>query len=147
LELSAAFTRPVKVLLEFTRREKEVLLRGRAETSVSLECGRCLDPMERPLSARVTVEFVPPEEKRPEEDGENAYFVEYSGFDLPVGEELRQELELAVPANPVCMEGCKGLCPVCGANLNQKDCGHRPQEGQGALAKLADLLKEKKGQQ
>ena len=30
---------------------------------------------------------------------------------------------LALPGYPVCQEGCKGLCSVCGANLNERDCG------------------------
>ena len=34
-----------------------------------------------------------------------------------------EQILLALPAYPVCGEGCKGLCPVCGANLNERECG------------------------
>ena len=30
---------------------------------------------------------------------------------------------LSLPAYPVCQEGCKGLCSVCGNNLNERECG------------------------
>jgi uncharacterized protein len=36
---------------------------------------------------------------------------------------VREQIVLALPGYPVCGEGCKGLCSVCGANLNERDCG------------------------
>jgi len=30
---------------------------------------------------------------------------------------------LSIPLKPVCDEQCKGLCPVCGENKNERDCG------------------------
>ncbi len=36
---------------------------------------------------------------------------------------VREQLVLSLPADPVCREDCQGLCTVCGANLNERDCG------------------------
>ena len=37
----------------------------------------------------------------------------------------RDALALALPANLLCREDCAGLCPLCGANLNQAGDEHR----------------------
>ena len=42
---------------------------------------------------------------------------------LDVTELLRDELLAAQPMKNLCKADCKGLCPVCGANLNEGDCG------------------------
>jgi uncharacterized protein len=52
---------------------------------------------------------------------------------------VREQLLLALPSYPVCQEGCKGLCSVCGANLNERDCGcdrHVPDPRWAGLEKL-----------
>ncbi len=38
---------------------------------------------------------------------------------------VREQILLAAPPSPLCSEGCKGLCPECGQDLNLADCGHR----------------------
>src|SRR5919108_237762 len=37
---------------------------------------------------------------------------------------------------------CKGLCPVCGQDLNVRDCGHRPDASDSPFARIKDLLDE-----
>lgn len=39
--------------------------------------------------------------------------------DLDLGAWARDALALALPTQIVCREDCRGLCPVCGANLNE----------------------------
>jgi len=46
---------------------------------------------------------------------------------------------LSVPMKPLCKEDCKGLCPVCGANLNYEDCGHTQEKVDPRLLKLKEL--------
>ena len=47
----------------------------------------------------------------------------YSGKEIDLDPILREQLLLALPGYPVCKDDCKGLCPVCGANLNDRECG------------------------
>jgi uncharacterized protein len=35
---------------------------------------------------------------------------------------MREQFYLALPMKPLCQEGCRGLCPQCGTNLNQSEC-------------------------
>ena len=46
-----------------------------------------------------------------------------------------------MPYTVLCEEGCKGLCPVCGADRNVEDCGHEPEAFHPFLG-LKDLLPE-----
>jgi uncharacterized protein len=40
----------------------------------------------------------------------------------------------------VCQEGCRGLCPVCGADLNESDCGCTRQQGDDRWAVLKQMV-------
>lgn len=136
--------------LQLTRREKSVLLKGKASCQAELECGRCLEHFQAPVDARFTVEFEPTEAfaGQPEElEKASDLLSVYDGHDLPVGEEVRQELELALPLQPVCKEGCRGLCAVCGGNLNRGRCLHGQPEPDPAFTKLGDLLKAKESKE
>jgi uncharacterized protein len=55
---------------------------------------------------------------------------------------IREYALLEVPINPVCKVDCKGLCPVCGENLNQADCGHKDLNEESPFSALKDLLDE-----
>jgi uncharacterized protein len=41
---------------------------------------------------------------------------------------------------PLCREDCRGLCAVCGANLNRGDCGCAPTWEDPRLAPLKALI-------
>jgi uncharacterized protein len=47
-------------------------------------------------------------------------FYESNGLELD--DVLREVVLLALPMQIVCTEACKGICPVCGQNRNQRDC-------------------------
>jgi len=59
---------------------------------------------------------------------------------LDLADLLREYALLEIPINTVCKPNCKGLCPQCGQNLNEKDCGHRPEQSDSPFAILKDLL-------
>lgn len=43
-------------------------------------------------------------------------------YELDLEELLREELQLSWPSKVLCSEECKGICSVCGQNLNEGDC-------------------------
>jgi uncharacterized protein len=53
---------------------------------------------------------------------------------------IREEMLLAIPINPICRPDCKGLCPVCGENLNESQCSHEDEEVDPRLSVLRTLL-------
>jgi len=79
------------------------------------ECQRCLNPAD----GRIAFEFRELFERAPR-DGES-YRLGHDSIDLePL---VREAVILELPLVPLCRPDCAGLCPTCGADLNQGACG------------------------
>ncbi|HOD12113.1 MAG TPA: DUF177 domain-containing protein [Candidatus Omnitrophota bacterium] len=70
-------------------------------------CGRCLETCDKEFCEHLDLHY-------PVESQENY---------IDIGEDVRQEILLGFPDRVVCQDQCKGLCPRCGVNLNQEQCG------------------------
>ncbi len=103
---------------------------GSLGASLRLTCSRCLEDFEMRLDLEIEDFF---SENAPEGD---TYPI--NGETINLGPVIEEELLLAMPAKPLCEEGCRGLCATCGANLNETDCGHQ----QGDLNVKLEALKD-----
>jgi uncharacterized protein len=117
--------------------ERRVRIGARARAEVAASCGRCLAPVSVDVPVEFDVTLVPADERAdeaPRREGDHgpvggsfapgeAEEETYSGKVVDLDPILREQILLALPGYPVCDEGCKGLCSVCGANLNERDCG------------------------
>jgi uncharacterized protein len=67
---------------------------------------------------------------------------------LPIPEDMnvdfaplvREDMLLSVPIRVTCRPDCKGLCPACGENRNETDCGHSNRESDSPFSVLKNLL-------
>jgi uncharacterized protein len=59
---------------------------------------------------------------------------------IDIGPLLREYMLLEIPISPLCKEGCKGLCPICGEDLNLTTCNHDEGSSDERFAKLKSLL-------
>jgi uncharacterized protein len=116
-----------------------VLLRGELRADVVSPCKRCLAEVSASLPVSFTLNLVAREllEQKGapgEEDDETAERAgsfrlddadceTFDGKTIDLDPILREQVLLALPMNVLCNEGCLGLCPVCGQNLNEKQCG------------------------
>ncbi|RSS74056.1 DUF177 domain-containing protein [Streptomyces sp. WAC06614] len=118
---------PIELDLRLESVMEGVLVTGTARGTALGECVRCLEAVERELDTDFQEMFSYPDADdrgRPKaepaddaEEDEDRLFVEDGLFDLePV---LRDAVVLALPLQPVCREDCLGLCPECGASLNE----------------------------
>lgn len=136
---------PVTSKVEIMRIEKGFNVRLRdLMADVVMRCGKCLTPFNVPISVDgIERQFYM---KMPEnlEDPLEVFPVDAKNQKLDISDMLRQEIILHLPLIPVCSESCKGICPTCGQNLNEKQCNCPKEETEGdykPLAKLKDLLK------
>ncbi|MEU5809605.1 DUF177 domain-containing protein [Streptomyces sp. NPDC047718] len=117
---------PLELELRLESVMEGVLVTGTVRASAEGECVRCLEPVGREIDADFQEMFSYPDADdrgRPKaepaddaEDDEDTLYLEDGLFDLePV---LRDAVVLALPLQPVCREDCLGLCPQCGASLN-----------------------------
>ncbi|MRR31668.1 DUF177 domain-containing protein [bacterium] len=119
----------------FDRTPQGLVLQGEFSSQTDLECVRCLAEYVHTLKWTVTELYAFDERSITES---NLLVPDDKHIDLePL---LREYALLEFPISPICKEECKGLCPVCGENLNETDCGHRP-ESDSPFAVLKDLLK------
>lgn len=108
--------------------------RGELRAVVSTECRRCLKPLILPLQQPVEALF---STDREVEDDPSVYPVDERATAIDVRPAVREELILAVPEYPLCEPGCKGLCPRCGADLNEGMCACRAEPDSRWSALLA----------
>ncbi len=76
--------------------------------------------------------------ERSGEDTDDDVYV-YTGEEIELGGMLREHVILATPMQPLCHEDCRGLCPVCGQDLNLRQCECREQQIQSPFAVLKKL--------
>lgn len=89
---------------------------GEMEMSYATRCGRCLAPMQVRSSVPFREEFAP----REDEDFPDRYL--YRGHQIDLTDMAEDLILLHMPMRHLCQEDCKGLCPICGANLNTDPC-------------------------
>lgn len=92
---------------------EDILLKGTIETKIKSFCSRCLAPVDYPLM----IDF---EEKYSKKQGEDIYMITEDRINLE--EMIIDDVILSYPAKILCSDDCKGLCPVCGKNLNEGQC-------------------------
>lgn len=97
--------------------------RVKFSTMVRAQCRRCLTDVEVPIAESRGLIFAADDET-PEGDG--CYVIPPRTQVLDLREPLREEVFLAVPHFVECRSDCKGLCPRCGANLNDGPCSCPP---------------------
>lgn len=113
---------PIRVSFDIDRKGDDILLRGTASVKAVLECARCLDEYALILEAPVQLWCVAGVEKRESEGREDVIEVPAGAKFVDLSDCLRSELVVLIPFKPLCKNDCKGLCPICGANLNMNGC-------------------------
>jgi uncharacterized protein len=101
-------------------------LTGEVSGTLHLRCARCLREFSAPVAERRNVRLLPSARAPQEEETQlGRDDLEVRFYDEPVvdlADLAAEQLQLASPAKPLCSESCQGLCPRCGADLNQGMC-------------------------
>ncbi len=105
----------------------EVVVRGTVRGVLARECRRCLDPVKLAVDEEVTLVYAPSDALADRDDPE-VREIPPGVVELDLEEALREELVLSVPPYSVCRPDCKGLCPTCGARLNEETCSCTTEE-------------------
>jgi uncharacterized protein len=125
------------------------LLQGRISYEQTLACQRCLAEVTEPVTEDVELLVLRHDPGAGEEERElqekDLGVLVVKGEELDLGPVLLEQIQLNVPMRPLCREECAGLCPTCGADLNQGPCRCGPQAPDprwSGLAALRDSLPE-----
>lgn len=106
---------PVDVAVHLESLSTGIVVSGSAKATWAGECRRCL----RPIRDRLEVDFDELYQQVP--DNPDAYAIVNDQIDLlPM---VRENVLLAIPLGPLCRQDCPGLCPQCGQDLSEGQCG------------------------
>jgi len=137
--------KPLKGKVRFLRIGDGILVTGRLQTEVRVNCRRCLEPFDVSVSFKLEEQFRPSIDVSTGapirlEDGEDVTARIDPHHMLDLTEVVRQNLLLALPLSLLCNVLCHGLCPSCGANRNHETCTCQTEEGDPRLDALRQLL-------
>lgn len=105
----------IEVKGRYTILDKDtVRVEGSVEAMLNAECDLCLKALSLTVKADFVEIFTP--------DGRDDTYT-YEGFRVDLDDMLGDYLNNNIPSKLLCSEDCKGLCHICGADLNEKDCG------------------------
>lgn len=116
-ESQEKFKEPISVRIRAFKVSGNLIVTGSLATQVTLVCGKCLKEFTYLIGNK-----------------KFAYDCEILGRDIiDLTDPIREDIIIGLPVKPLCDEGCKGLCPSCGQNLNEGYCKcHKdlsPREG------------------
>jgi len=119
---------------------EEMVLDGVLRGAFKLTCSRCLKQFVQPLEFPVSATYVQTTEFPPGARADAAFDddarIAFLGDDIDLIAGVREDLMLNIPLKPLCSEDCRGLCPRCGADLNEEECGCAQEPGDPRLAAL-----------
>ncbi len=135
----------ISVSLKVFRVEETVSVSGEIKVTLGLECSRCLKEFSHLLGSSFRIDYTPLKEMGKEKEYElksddlNKSF--YKGEKINMTALVKEQILLSLPMQPLCSSECKGLCPVCGKDLNEGHCTCERKEIDQRLA----ILKKFKG--
>ena len=117
-----------------------------AKTSFGFEiaCDRCLKPVKHTIEIDTQQEVISPDySDESYEDAEQTVFME--GYQLNVDDLIYSDIVLNWPMKILCREDCKGICRICGKDLNTGECGcdtFVPSPGLAGIKEIFNANKE-----
>jgi len=142
-----AIVGPVTLAFDVHKAKETFRLVGRVQATLELPCSRCLEPFRWTVDEPFELTYQPrpaagalgSEREIADEDFSAAY---YDDAHIDLEQLIRERFEMSLPMKPLCTDACRGLCPVCGANLNRQTCDCRRDWNDPRLAVLKKLKAE-----
>jgi uncharacterized protein len=148
-------TGPANLSAHLEKFEGGVLLRAQSTPRLSTACRRCLRPVELSVPVSFSLSLVPraslsrrladdapapePEKAKGSFDPHDADQETFDGRAIELDPIVREQLLLALPMDALCRDDCKGLCAICGQDLNERSCGCKAELKDPRWEKLKSL--------
>jgi len=122
LNLEDFLVKDLRSLVRISRTREGLLLQVEGEAHIEVMCGLCLVEFYLPVKFEFEELYQFPSRHREVTD----LILPFDGY-IDLRSLYREFLILAMPIKPICQPDCKGLCAVCGTNLNVTTCEHHPE--------------------
>lgn len=139
---------PIEGSIRLMRTTHGILADCRYRAEIERECGRCLDPAWSVIEHEFRQEFLPSTDIITGLPDQTVADLEEPRIDpnhiLDLTDEVRQDILLEQPLQPLCRTDCAGLCVECGQDLNDARCEHEDtvvsEEQEQPVGRLGELL-------
>jgi len=127
LDIENVVRNRIKGKLVIDKRGSILEIKGEIHYTLRLTCARCLEEFDKNMDKdihlllRIGKERIL-REKALTDEGIDTIYVVNGMFDL--FHSIRDIILLSIPMKPLCKDDCKGICPICGKNLNEGLCEH-----------------------
>jgi len=119
---------PFQLDLDIYSTKDSIVLSGNLTGKLVLICSRCLEKFNYPVNIELQEECLKKE------------ISDLKYFDLT--DIFQENILLDLPIKPICSKECKGLCPICGQNLNEGECNCKQESIDPRMAKLKGYFAE-----
>lgn len=137
-EETFSFAEPATFDVALTNTGAGIVASGEVRARARATCARCLCDFDFPVTGDVEGFYIEPgrEDEIPEEQETEPI----SDGKVDLEHALRQALVLELPFAPLHAEDCAGICPTCGADLNEGPCGCEAEAPDSPFAKLKGMF-------
>jgi uncharacterized protein len=145
------FLKPFSIRLKAFSVREIIEVQGTLKTRARLSCSRCLKNFDTPLASDFELSYTKEipglmdvfDEQEIELKVEEIGMFYFKGEEINLQQGIQEQVVMALPLQPLCDENCKGLCPRCGSDLNQEDCGCKNELSANKFAVLKNLKLDK----
>lgn len=138
LGLNEPFFGNVNVKCRMDKSHNQLVLDCLIDIKAIFECDRCMKSFDKDLTNKFKLIYL--SEPNLKSGGEeNLYYLAPDADKINIREDVNQFALLSVPMKKLCTEECKGLCPVCGKDLNADKCSCKIEDDNPAWDELKKL--------
>ena len=119
---------PMSVTVSYYRSGMELFFQGELDARVMAACARCAEEFSAPAHRSFRFVLAPGaagDRAHTDLRAEDLEFSLYHGEEVDLSPLIREQVLLALSERPLCTDKCRGLCPMCGTNLNDSSCDCR----------------------
>ena len=126
--------------------QDQIILEGKYQTKLTATSDLCLVPVPLEFDGEFELRLQPSyEEEGVAGDLELSLDMTdvdyYNGDEVKLGQYFEDQVSLDLPTKTICQPDCKGLCPVCGVDLNKNQCECPDAGANRPFAQLLSLSK------
>lgn len=132
------FDRPLEIEGSISNNGQSLILSAQCSGSMLTQCARCLKDITVPVKFTV-------DENLAQNDGqlsEDTDVILFEDTVIDIDDIIANNFLMNISGKYLCSDDCKGLCPKCGANLNEGSCGCSDDEIDPRWAALVDIMEK-----
>ncbi|MCH7851543.1 MAG: DUF177 domain-containing protein [Candidatus Marinimicrobia bacterium] len=135
----------VVINLDLREQGEDLFLSGKVRTTLTLSCDRCLVAAQLPVEGNLALWLLAAERPELDPEEQDLIILAPGQREVDISGLLIDSIKLAIPPKVLCRTDCRGLCPNCGADLNQGQCGCDNMEIDDRWSALVEIRQELEG--